>query len=166
MNLQEAVANFLDRRGVTGKDAAFAKLGGTAHLWSVRRGKVAVVASRVLTKGSVEAMITEALEEVDKLVLVYTEKCTPAAAAILGALPAVELWSEAEMRYNNPFLFGFITDAGIAGHHHNDKENLPKLLPTDPLARHLGAEPGAIVWIKQTWGTLEPEVIHRVVASA
>lgn len=176
LRVQAAVRAMLDKRGVPGDDDEYDPMSGDepiSRLWSFRRGTIAVVAVVTVKKGNAEALLEaiEADEGIDRLVLIYTDKCTPMAGDLLRDTEWVERWSDEEVCIH-PFRFGFIKDAGIVDgpdhmHAHllegKDRTKLPKSqYHVDPVRRYLGAKLGDVTWTLLMMG-LEPEIKLRYV---
>jgi DNA-directed RNA polymerase subunit H (RpoH/RPB5) len=168
MKIEDEILELLERRNVKEKEEPFELEGNLPVLWSFKKGKFKVIAVKNISK-LVASSIVESIGD-DKCILIYTLKCTPVASSLLKNKENIELWSEEELCVQNPFKFNFICDAGIVENKENkifeiesDYSKLPKIKKTDPLARHLGANLGQIVWISFKWGTMEPETKFRYV---
>jgi DNA-directed RNA polymerase subunit H (RpoH/RPB5) len=186
--LYEAQA-MLDKRGVVGPETVFAIDDPTITLrWAFARGTTGALAVNVLNKSTAVAINAafENAENLDELVVVYLNNCTPDGAKELVPCDVFAI----DHLYLNPLKMGYLMDAGLYRDIATDTvptsvydeelrkmvvKNVPLLQViggdpekckginlVDALAKYLGAKAGQVVWTNDRWGTLEPSITYRV----
>ena len=159
--IQTEVSNMLTRRNIKGDNEVWESKEPVECLWSFVRNDYTVVCVAVMNKENTETILHAA--EGTQLIVIYMDKCTPAATKLIRTKPATEIWSAKEMCVH-PFKFAFIKDAGVMQRPlPKESDMFAKLHKDDPLSHYLGAEIGDVVWCEIVWGALGPSISNRVV---